>query len=381
MKPFPMLTAALVTAFLYVLMFERDTLMSMAGRAPSQPQAQADSPRPLPPAQAPTQAAAQPEGHDDAVLASVVVLRSEARNLADTVLLHGQTEASRMVQVKAETSGRVISQPMQKGARVSQGQILCRIDEDVRPARLAEARARLAEARINFEAANRLKDKGFASQTRASAMAAALEAARAAVTTAEAELERTRIRAPFDGVLEADTAELGSLLQPGAPCATVLQLDPVRLVGHVPETQVDRITPGAEAGGRMTDGTRVRGRVSFVAKRADPLTRTFRVEVESPNPDLTLRAGQTVEILIRTGNRKAHLLPQSVLTLNDAGILGVRIVDEDRIVRFRPATILRDSSEGVWLAGLPERAEVIVVGQEYVVEGVRVAVTYRENGA
>ena len=117
--------------------------------------------------------------------------------------------------------------------------------------------------------------------------------------------------------------------------------------------------------------------MTFLSRTADEATRTFRVDVEVPNPDLSIRDGQTVEIAIAADGENAHLLPASALTLNDSGLLGVRIAEEG-VARFVPVTILRDTVEGVWLAGLPEVAEVIVVGQEYVTDGVRVAVTLRE---
>ncbi|MFU8776936.1 MAG: efflux RND transporter periplasmic adaptor subunit, partial [Roseovarius sp.] len=89
-----------------------------------------------------------------------------------------------------------------------------------------------------------------------------------------------------DGVLDTDTAEIGSLLQPGALCATVLQLDPIKMVGFVSEMQVARVAIGATANIRMASGRMVEGRVSFVARSADNTTRTFRIEVTLPNPNL-----------------------------------------------------------------------------------------------
>ena len=74
----------------------------------------------------------------------------------------------------------------------------------------------------------------------------------------------------------------------------------------------------------------------------------------------------------------AHLLPQSALTLNDDGRLGVRLIDEKNRAYFAPVTLLRDTAEGAWLKGLPNQATVILVGQEYVNSGVLVAPSYRE---
>ncbi len=206
-------------------------------------------------------------------------------------------------------------------------------------ARLEEARAALEEAEINYRAATGLVESGFASETRVAATRAALraaesgvesatsgletaraniESARAGVTAAQEEIDRLTIHAPFGGVLETETAELGSLLQPGALCATVLRLDPIMLVGFVSETDVARVGQGAPARARTASGQEVTGEVSFVSRSADETTRTFRVDVRVPNPDLALRDGETVEITIAAEGRRAHLVPQSALTLDDA---------------------------------------------------------------
>jgi membrane fusion protein, multidrug efflux system len=118
--------------------------------------------------------------------------------------------------------------------------------------------------------------------------------------------------------------------------------------------------------------------VTFLSRSADPTTRTFRVEVEVPNPDLAIRDGQTVEIAIASDGADAHLLPQSALTLNDQGTLGVRVVTAEETVAFAPVSILRDTTDGVWVDGLGDAASVIIVGQEFVTDGVAVAPTWRE---
>jgi membrane fusion protein, multidrug efflux system len=408
MRPFSILLAALVVAALYLLVFQREAVVAFASGGPAAEVVEE------PIADART-------GQDDAVeRIGVVALRSRAAEIDRAVIVRGETEATREVDVRAETSGQVVSAPLRRGASVEEGQLLCEIDPGSREvqlieaearllqaragipeseARLAEARARLEEAEIADRAATQLVEQGFASQTRVAGARAGVESARAgvqsalagleaaqaavrsgeaAVAAARNELDRLRITAPFAGLLESDTAELGSLLQPGALCATVIQLDPMKLVGFVSEVSVDRIEVGAMAGGRLVGGGEVAGRVTFLSRAADPTTRTFRVEIEVPNPDLAIRDGQTVEIAVASDGADAHLLPQSALTLNDEGTLGVRIVTPEGTVGFTPVTLLRDTTSGVWVDGLGEAADVIVVGQEFVTDGVPVAPTWRE---
>ncbi|MBU3261230.1 efflux RND transporter periplasmic adaptor subunit [Roseovarius sp. PS-C2] len=410
MRLFPILAAILVSILIYVFVFERDRL---TGASPDPADTQSE-----------TAQAQSSEDTDDKTgkPVGVVAVQSTARTIDSAVILRGQTEAFRQVELRAETSGQVVSDPLRKGAFVERGQPLCQLDPGTRESALAEAKSRLSaarasipeararveeaqsrleEARINDNAATRLSEEGFASQTRAASTKAALrsaeatveaartgletaraqiDSAQAGVDAAEKEIERLTISAPFSGLLESDTAELGSLLQPGALCATVIQLDPIQLVGFVPEIEVDRVEIGAVAGARLASGGDIQGKVTFLSRQADQTTRTFRVEIQVPNPDLTLRDGQTAEIVISADGAKAHLLPQSALTLNDEGTLGVRLVGEDDLAVFAPVTLLRDTPNGVWLSGLPEQADIIIIGQEYVTDGVHVVPSYQELG-
>ena len=412
MRIIPILTAIIVTVALYFAVMERDKLVAFATGAPANGNATdagAAAAAPAPEASAP----ARP-------LVRVFARHSKAQVIDSAVVLRGETQAARSVELRAETAGQVVSEPLRKGSFVQEGQVLCQIDAGTRPAMVAEARARLVEARarvpeaaarvaqaraqlkeaeLNRNAASKLSKDGFASETRLAATEATVSGAKAAVETAlsgletvqaniqsaeaalagaEKELERLEIKASFAGLLESDTAELGSLLQPGGLCATVIQLDPIKLVGYAPEAQVGRIEVGALAGARLSDGRELRGRVTFLSRRADDTTRTFRLEIEVPNADLSVRDGQTAELLIASDGAKAHLLPQSTLTLNDDGVLGVRLVGDGNLTVFAPVQLLRDTVQGVWVTGLPDAADVITVGQEYVVEGVEVAPSFQE---
>ncbi|MEM9814376.1 MAG: efflux RND transporter periplasmic adaptor subunit, partial [Pseudomonadota bacterium] len=194
---------------------------------------------------------------------------------------------------------------------------------------------------------------------------------------AEKELDRLEIRAPFAGLLETDTAELGTLLQPGTLCGTLIALDPIELVGFVPELDVERVTLGAEARARLSSGREVTGSVRFVARSSDPLTRTFRVEIEVPNPDNAIRDGLSAEIVIALEGSSGHLIPQSALTLDDSGTLGVRL-HVDGVARFNPVSVIRDDREGIWLGGLPETPDVIVIGQDFVTDGRAITPVYQD---
>jgi multidrug efflux system membrane fusion protein len=406
MRLMPLFTAIVVSIALYALVFERESLLAFAQ----------------------VESGVEETIEDDVTLnpISVVAMTSQAVTVDSAVIMRGRTEAARQVTVASEISGLVISEPIRKGAFVDAGDLLCQLDPGTLAAQLAEGRARLAEAQgrvpeaqatvleasarvreaeINVNVARRLSEDGFASETRLISAEAALEAANAGVQRAssqvisaqagiegaqatvaadEREIERLNITAPFAGLLESDTSELGSLMQPGAPCATIIQLDPIKLVGFVPEASISQISVGAMAGARLTTGQEVVGQVTFLSRSADEQTRTFRVEVRVPNADQRIGDGQTAEIIVASDGRMAHLLPASSLTLDNDGAIGIRaIVTQDDtdidIARFMPVGIMRDTIDGIWVTGLPDTVVVIVVGQEYVTDGVPVIATMQQE--
>lgn len=377
MRVVPILTAGIVLAASYVFVMERDRLDAGLDALNEWAGAQATETETE---HAPEPVAAEETAIEQDQLFAVVTQQIVEQDLESGVVLRGRTQAARQVEVRAETSGLVISEPRARGSLVAQGDVLCELAPGTRAASLAEAEARLAEAQINFTTAERLSEGGYAAQTRVTSAEAGMRSAQAGVEAARAELDRLVITAPFGGVLEADSAQTGSLLSPGGLCATVIGLDPILLVGHAAEAQIGRLTEGAMAGARLSSGQELVGQVSFLARSGDPATRTFRVEITVPNPDLAVRDGLSADILVAASASRGHLVPGSALTLNDEGQVGLRLVDDANHTFFVPVTVLRDAADGFWVSGLPTEANVIVVGQEYVTDGIEVRVVPRVEG-
>ena len=284
----------------------------------------------------------------------------------------GRTEASRKVQVRAETHGQVRELLRQRGDIVDKGAPIARLRIDDRAAKLAEAKATQRQRQIEFDAAQALKEKGFRSETDAAAARARLDAAHAVVEQMEIDIARTTFRAPFTGMIDSGHIELGDYVQVGEIAATVVDLDPILVVGNVSERQVNYLHEGMSGIVRLIDGTERDGIIRFVAPVAEPATRTYRVELELPNRDGTIRDGITAEMEIPVSETDAHLVTRSTLTLNDEGIVGVKVVTPDNTVAFKPVEIIADEPTGVWLGGLPRKIRLITVGQEFVLDGERV---------
>lgn len=317
------------------------------------------------PAAAPAQTAAKPP-------MTVRVADLVARPRTETVSITGRTQASRSVELRAETEGQIAELLARRGDPVAKGDIIARLRLDERGAKLAEAKALLKQREIEYQASQKLHERGFRSTTDQAAAQARLDAARAVVEQIEIDIARTALRAPFDGIVGAGHVELGDFVKVGDVAATVVDLDPVLAVGSVSERQIAGLQLGRTATVELIDGTSHTGVIRFISPVADPQTRTYRVELEIANPDYRIRDGITAQIDFPLGQTRAHFVSPSVLTLNDDGVVGVRTVDDDDTVRFRAVEILADEPAGVWIGGLPDPVRIIVVGQEFVADGQRV---------
>ncbi len=299
----------------------------------------------------------------------VQVRKSVAEMRVISLVLTGQTEPSRYATLKAETAARVVAVGADEGAAVKKDDVIVQLAIDERKALLDEARALVKQRQIEYTAASKLTSKGYQTQTRLAETKANLGAAQAQLSRIEIDIERTVIRAPFDGIVEDRMVEVGDYLGIGDPIALMIDLDPLIAVAQVSEREIAGVTMGGEGKMRLITGDIVDGRVRYVSSIASDGTRTFRVELEIENGGNRLAAGLTAEINLPVATAEAHKMSPAALTLDDTGVIGVKIVDADNIVRFRPINLVADSNDGVWVGGLPREATIITVGQEFVLPG------------
>ena len=247
-------------------------------------------------------------------ISSVTVLNSTALEKAKKIKVSGTTEADRLIKIRAEASGTVVSRPVKQGQFVKKDQLICQ-----------------------------LYNAGRSSYP--------------------------KVNAPFDGYLETFSVKEGDYLNTGAVCATIIDPDPMRLIGEVSEKEINFVKVGAKAGAELISGKKVEGVVSFVSTSANKGTRSFRVEIDVKNSDRSIRDGVSAQIEIEGDTILAHRISPSILMLGEAGELGIRTVNEENQVEFKKIEILEDSLEGIWISGLPRNIRIITIGQEYVFQG------------
>ncbi len=292
-----------------------------------------------------------------------------AEPITRMISVYGQTEPARTVEMAAETQGRVEAVEAVRGRQARLGDVILRLDTRDRRARLAQAEAGVREARTSYEAQLKLQEEGYVSDTQIAEAMAKLEVAKAELTRAELDLEYMIIRAPFDGALQDREVEIGDFVRVGDQVATFVDNTSIIVSGTISERDARYVRVDDIGSAQLATGQQVTGRIRYISPVADPSTRTFNVELEVPNPGGDLPAGVTAEMKLPGGRVLAYKVSPALLTLNDEGEIGLKVVDEYDRVEFFAVEMALSEPDGVWVTGLPETAKIITVGQGYVSPG------------
>ena len=289
---------------------------------------------------------------------TVRVINQNSITYQEEILIKGFAEADKKVELKSETSGKVTALPIQQGSFVRKGDVICSLF-------VAEKESFFKKAELEFKSAEKLFDEGLYSSNQ-------LQNIKSNFERAKLELDNASIKAPFDGIVDRIAIDEGDFLTRGSTCATLLDLDPMILAGEISESDLMNISKGSPALIETIDGNKFNGKISYIASSANPVTHTFRIEVEVENKQNLIKDGASAKIFISGKEQLANLVPLSILRLDDQGNLGVRLISSQGTVEFKKIDLIQDTKNGVWVSGLPSSSKIITVGQDYVNDGEKV---------
>lgn len=299
-----------------------------------------------------------------------VALYPELRS--ERIQIRGRTKANAIITIRSETVGIVEKRLVNKGQSVKIGDLVCVIERGAREAKLAQAKAQLAQAEGDHVANSALAKRGFTSKTKLNQMKFALDAAKAGLVQAEIEIARTEIHANASGIVQDPIVEVGDMLTVGGACITLIDSNPMLFVGQISERDVGKVELGMEADVVLVSGEKVTGSIRYIASSADAQTRTFQVEIELPNSNHSIRDGLTAGASVKLPAQPAYRLSPAWIGLADNGEIGISALNDDDTVRFVPVKILARTKDGFWVSGPSEGMRIISLGREYVGDGEKV---------
>ena len=303
----------------------------------------------------------QPEIQTQEIIKEDITVRVINQNsipYQEEILIKGFAEADKKVELKSETSGKVIALPIEQGSFVEKGDVICSLF-------VAEKESFFKKAELEFKSAEKLFDEGLYSFNQ-------LQNIKSNFERAKLELDNASIKAPFNGIVDRIAIDEGDFLTRGSTCATLLDLNPMILAGEISEADLINISKGSPALVETIDGSKFNGKISYIASSANPITHTFRIEVEVENKQNLIKDGASAKIFISAKEQLANLVPLSILRLDDQGNLGVRLISSQGTVEFKKINLIQDTKNGVWVSGLPSSSKIITVGQDYVNDGEKV---------
>jgi len=307
-------------------------------------------------------------------LMSVVVEDFTAKPVAQLITVQGEVEANRIIALKTEVNGKVSALPVRLGERVQAGTVLVKISLQTLLADRAQAMANLKYQEQELAATKNLFDKKLESGSRLSLAQANVEAAKASLEKVQHDIDNTNIQAPFAGVFDRRFVELGDYVTSGHEVLSLVDDLTVKVVAMVPQQQVESLSVGQQVQATLSGGETLVGQLTFISTTADAKTRSYRVEISVDNATHQRIVGMTASLSIPVQQTQAHLINASSLSLDKAGNLQVKGIDEDDQVVVYPVQILRTEANKIWVSGLPETVSLITLGQNFVVAGQQVAV-------
>lgn len=302
-------------------------------------------------------------------LTEVRVQDLSAEPMNDEMGITGRTQASRQVYLRTKTDGQIISIFAKKGETVTKGQVLAKLETLDRAAKVLESEQLLIQREIQYKAAKELFEKGFSSRVRLAEAKAQLESAKAKLKHDRVELSHITVKAPFNSIINDQMVEVGDYVSKGNDMFDLVDLNPIEIVGFLTEKQMEYAVEGMPASIELLHGEKVDGVITFIAAAANRDTRTFKIEITVPNEDRHIKEGLTAKIKIPVIEDSAYKISPSILSLAEDGTIGVKTVNANNIVEFKPIRLLKDTVEYLWIGGLPDNIRIITVGQEFVISG------------
>jgi multidrug efflux system membrane fusion protein len=295
--------------------------------------------------------------------------------LIDQMLkLNGITEASKIVELKAEVNGKIIEIIAHQGQSLKKAEPIIKIDEKNTKELVEEAKADLKQKNISYTSTFNLYKKGLSSESAYNNALSQLKDAESKHKSATITYQNTTIKAPFDGIVDTIYVEEGDYVNniENKSLANYICVDPINVIVNIPEQDIALAKHATEANVILQTNNTIKGKISFLSKVSDATTRSFRMEVEITNPNAEILSGEAVNVTIPVGKYMAHKIPQSALSLDIDGKISVKTLDKDRIVRVKPIKIIDEASDGMWVSGLNQTEQIIVLGQAFINEGERV---------
>lgn len=296
----------------------------------------------------------------------VEVAQAAVMAMADEVQAVGTLRANESVVVRPEIAGRIVSIGFSDGDRVAKGALLVSLDASVLAAQAEQARAELGLAQTSFERTRDLAGRQFVSGSALDQAAATLKVQQARLALAEAQLAKTRIRAPFGGVLGLRNVSVGEVVKDGAELVMLEDVSRMKVDLRLPERFLGQLRPGQSIGIEVDafPGKSFLATLDALDAQVDADGRAVLARGLLANPDGALRSGMFAKARIVLREKpQATVVPEEAI-LPVGGESFIFRVEDGKALRVAVRTGLRRDGRVEILEGVRPGDTVVVAGQQ-----------------
>jgi len=300
---------------------------------------------------------------------------AESGSVRDEFTAVGTLEAGEIITVTSEISGIVRGLPFTEGGPIKKGQLLARIDDSELRARLDRAEALTKQGKLNFERAKSLNERGAVAQQQLDDAQAALNVAEADLALVQAQLAKTRITAPFSGLVGSQRISIGAYMQPGDAITELAQITELKATFPAPERFMGQLAPGAivAVSAPAFPGVALTGRIDMIEPVLDASTRNVRIKARVANPDQLFRPGMSANIRVILAERPQALTIPSESVFVEGEQAFVYVINPDSTVMQVPVGLgTRTAGTVEIVQGLTPGARVVSSGHQKLYPGAKV---------
>jgi membrane fusion protein (multidrug efflux system) len=299
----------------------------------------------------------------------------DRREIVDRFEVVGTIEALAAVTVVGEIDALVTALPFAEGSTIRKGDLIARLDDGQLAAEVARAEALRAQTKASFERVKSIVDQGAGTPQDLDDAGAALKVAEANLDLARARFAKTRIVAPFNGVIGSRRVSVGTFLRSGQAITDLANVDEMRVTFSAPERFLGRLKQGANVvvSAPAFPDTNIQGQILVVDPMIDEATRTARVVARVQNPSRRFRPGMSANISAVLSKRAGALTIPNEAVFGNGGQSFVYVIGPDSTVHRTAVTLGTRTPEVVEvLHGLAVGTRVVRTGHQKLFDGGKV---------
>lgn len=287
----------------------------------------------------------------------------------------GTIEAIEEITVVSEINASVVDIPFTEGSQIKKGELIAQLDDSQLAAEVSSAEALYAQSLATYNRVKKVVDQKAGTPQDLDDALASLKVAEANLKLSQARLDKTRIVAPFNGMIGSRRVSVGSFLRTGDPITELANLNEIRINFSAPERYLSELKKGSEVivYSPVYPGHEVKGRIIAIEPIIDSDTRTARIVARVQNPGQKFRPGMSANVSVILSKRPEALTIPTEAVFANGNQSFVYIVNADSSVALAPVTLGTQLSNVVEIVGgLQQGTSIVTAGHQKLFPGAKV---------